>query len=338
MRSIIIVALKNISKIYPNGFLALKNIDLRVERGDIYGVIGYSGAGKSTLIRIINLLESPSNGEVIIDGVNFNSLNYKDLRIARQKIGMIFQHFNLLSSKNVFENVAFALEIARWSKSKIKNRVNKLLNLVGLEDKANYYPSQLSGGQKQRVAIARALANYPKILLCDEATSALDVKTTRSILNLIKDIQQKLDFTIILITHQIEVVKEICNKMCVINSGEIIENGFVKDIFTNPKASLTKELLSFIPSADINNSIDNKTYKIFFMNDSISTPLLSYMIRRFNIEVSILGGNIEEINADKIGYLLVKFMDNQDTVNIALQWLKNKGVIVKKVLIGEKND
>lgn len=251
---------------------------------------------------------------------------------------MIFQHFNLLSSKNVFENVAFALEIARWSRNKIKNRVNELLNLVGLEDKANYYPSQLSGGQKQRVAIARALANYPKILLCDEATSALDVKTTRSILNLIKDIQQKLDFTIILITHQIEVVKEICNKMCVINSGEIIENGFVKDIFTNPKASLTKELLSFIPSVDINNSIDNKTYKIFFMNDSISTPLLSYMIRRFNIEVSILGGNIEEINTDKIGYLLVKFMDNQDTVNIALQWLKNKGVIVKKVLIGEKND
>ena len=251
---------------------------------------------------------------------------------------MIFQHFNLLSSKNVFDNVAFALEIARWSRSKIKNRVNELLNLVGLEDKSNYYPSQLSGGQKQRVAIARALANYPKILLCDEATSALDVKTTRSILNLIKDIQQKLDFTIILITHQIEVVKEICNKMCVINGGEIIENGFVKDIFTNPKAPLTKELLSFIPSADIDNSIDDKTYKIFFMNDSVSTPLLSYMIRRFNIEVNILGGNIEEINADKIGYLLVKFMDNQDTVNIALQWLKNKGVIVKKVLIGEKND
>ena len=251
---------------------------------------------------------------------------------------MIFQHFNLLSSKNVFDNVAFALEIARWSRSKIKNRVNELLNLVGLEDKSNYYPSQLSGGQKQRVAIARALANYPKILLCDEATSALDVKTTRSILNLIKDIQQKLDFTIILITHQIEVVKEICNKMCVINGGEIIENGFVKDIFTNPKAPLTKELLSFIPSADIDNSIDDKTYKIFFMNDSVSTPLLSYMIRRFNIEVNILGGNIEEINADKIGYLLVKFMDSQDTVNIALQWLRNKGVIVKKVLIGEKND
>ena len=251
---------------------------------------------------------------------------------------MIFQHFNLLSSKNVFDNVAFALEIARWSRSKIKNRVNELLNLVGLEDKSNYYPSQLSGGQKQRVAIARALANYPKILLCDEATSALDVKTTRSILNLIKDIQQKLDFTIILITHQIEVVKEICNKMCVINGGEIIENGFVKDIFTNPKTPLTKELLSFIPSVDIDNSIDDKTYKIFFMNDSVSTPLLSYMIRRFNIEVNILGGNIEEINADKIGYLLVKFMDSQDTVNIALQWLRNKGVIVKKVLIGEKND
>ena len=338
IRSTVIVTLQNISKVYPNGFKALKNINLEVKKGDIYGVIGYSGAGKSTLIRIINLLESPTCGEVIIDGINFNSLDYKNLRISRQKIGMIFQHFNLLSSKNVFDNVAFALEIAKWGKDKIKQRVNELLNLVGLEDKFNYYPSQLSGGQKQRVAIARALANYPKILLCDEATSALDVKTTRSILNLIKDIQQKLDFTTILITHQIEVVKEICNKMCVINNGEIIENGFVKNIFTNPKETLTKELLSFMPSADINNSIDDKTYKIFFMNDSISTPLLSYMIRRFNIEVSILGGNIEEIRSDRIGYLLIKFMDNQDTVDMALQWLKNKGAIVKKVSIGKNND
>lgn len=238
------VQLKNIQKIYPNGFHALKNINLRVESGEIYGIVGFSGAGKSTLIRTINLLESPSGGEVIVNGKDLRMLSPKDLRTERQKIGMIFQHFNLLSSKNAFENVAFALEIVKWDKKAIKSRVAELLELVGLSDKAHYYPSQLSGGQKQRVGIARALANHPHLLLCDEATSALDTKTTKSILNLLREIQRSLNLTIILITHQIDVIKAICNKMCVISNGEIVESGAVEDIFANPQDEVTRELIS----------------------------------------------------------------------------------------------
>lgn len=238
------VCLKNIQKIYPNGFHALKNINLRVESGEIYGIIGFSGAGKSTLIRTINLLESPSSGEVIVNGKDLRTLVPKDLRVERQKIGMIFQHFNLMSSKNAFENIAFALEIAKWDKSAIKSRVDELLELVDLRDKAHYYPSQLSGGQKQRVGIARALANHPHLLLCDEATSALDTKTTKSILALLRKIQRDLNLTVILITHQIDVIKAICDKMCVISNGAIVESGAVEDIFTNPQDEVTKELIS----------------------------------------------------------------------------------------------
>ena len=251
------VQLKNIQKIYPNGFHALKNINLRVESGEIYGIIGFSGAGKSTLIRTINLLESPSSGEVIVNGKDLRTLKPKDLRTERQKIGMIFQHFNLLSSKSVFENVAFALEIAKWKKPHIKSRVAELLELVGLSDKAHYYPSQLSGGQKQRVAIARALANHPHLLLCDEATSALDTKTTKSILSLLRDIQARLNLTIILITHQIDVIKAICEKMCVISNGEIVESGFVRDIFANPQNEVTKELLSSLSINAMKDSADS---------------------------------------------------------------------------------
>ena len=238
------VCLKNIQKIYPNGFHALKNINLRVESGEIYGIIGFSGAGKSTLIRTINLLESPSSGEVIVNGKDLRTLVPKDLRAERQKIGMIFQHFNLMSSKNAFENIAFALEIAKWDKSAIKSRVDELLELVDLRDKAHYYPSQLSGGQKQRVGIARALANHPHLLLCDEATSALDTKTTKSILALLRKIRRDLNLTIILITHQIDVIKAICDKMCVISNGTIVESGAVEDIFANPQDEVTKELIS----------------------------------------------------------------------------------------------
>ena len=238
------VQLKNIQKIYPNGFHALKNINLRVESGEIYGIIGFSGAGKSTLIRTINLLESPNSGEVIVNGKDLRTLAPKDLRVERQKIGMIFQHFNLMSSKNAFENIAFALEIAKWDKRAIKSRVDELLELVDLRDKAHYYPSQLSGGQKQRVGIARALANHPHLLLCDEATSALDTKTTKSILALLRKIRRDLNLTIILITHQIDVIKAICDKMCVISNGVIVESGAVEDIFANPQDEVTKELIS----------------------------------------------------------------------------------------------
>lgn len=325
------VKLKNIQKIYPNGFYALKNINLEVESGEIYGIIGFSGAGKSTLIRIINLLEPPTSGEVIVNNKDLSKLSKKDLLFERQKIGMIFQHFNLLSSRNVFGNIAFALEIAKWEKSKIKSRVEELLELVGLSDKKDYYPSQLSGGQKQRVAIARALANHPHLLLCDEATSALDTKTTKSILKLLKDIQHKLNLSVILITHQIDVVREICNKMCVISNGEIVEEGSVEEIFINPKEEVTKELISFLPPTRDDNIIDkledkNNVYKVIFTGPNASKPLISQMIKKFNIDVNILSGSIDEVQDTEIGHLVIKFLGNNAVINDCIKWLETKGV------------
>lgn len=332
------VELKNIQKIYPNGFHALKNINLSIKSGEIYGIIGFSGAGKSTLIRIINLLESPSSGEVIVNGKDLRMLKPKDLRIERQKIGMIFQHFNLLTSKNVFENVAFALEIAKWEKPNIKSRVAELLDIVGLGDKAHYYPSQLSGGQKQRVAIARALANHPHLLLCDEATSALDTKTTKSILSLLREIQRSLNITIILITHQIDVIKAICNKMCVISNGEIVESGLVEDIFINPQNEVTKELISFLsPNPNITNLLGDKLgdkhgiYKITFTGNNAHKPLISQMIRDFNVDVNILSGDIDEVQSVELGHLVIKIIGDECVKSQCLKWLASKGVVCTEV-------
>ncbi len=258
---------------------------------------------------------------------------------------MIFQHFNLLSSRNVFGNVAFALEIAKWDKSKIKDRVVELLELVGLKDKMNYYPSQLSGGQKQRVAIARALANNPDLLLCDEATSALDTKTTKAILHLLKDIQSKLGLSVILITHQIEVVKEVCNKMCVVSNGEIVEIGGVEEIFMNPKESITKELISFLPPTSDEHIVDllndkSDVYKILFTGPNASSPLISKMLKKFNIDVNILSGSIEEIGSAEVGHLVLKFIGNNIVINESLNWLKAQGVTIQHLSgeNGENND
>ncbi|TLD96328.1 methionine ABC transporter ATP-binding protein [Helicobacter jaachi] len=334
------IQLKGINKTYPNGFVALKNIDLEVQKGDIMGIIGYSGAGKSTLIRIINRLEEPTSGQLIIDGVDMLSLKEKELQAQRQKIGMIFQHFNLLSAKNVFDNVAFALEIAKWDKKMIKPRVNELLELVGLSERARFYPSQLSGGQKQRVAIARALANHPKVLLCDEATSALDTKTTKSILALLRNIQQKLGLSVVLITHQIEVVREICNKMCVVSEGQIIERGSVDEVFAAPKQPITRELISFLPQdeeqmiarlEDLHN-----VYKVVFTGPFAQSPLISQMIRTFNIDVNILSGSIDELATGEVGHLVLRFIAQDDKRDEALQWLTNQGVtIVNLALLRE---
>ena len=219
---------------------ALSDVSLTVEKGEIFGVIGTSGAGKSTLIRCVNLLEKPNEGKVIVDNIELTKLSDAQLTLERRKIAMIFQHFNLLSSRTVFDNIAFPLELEGKSKSAIKEKVNSLLDLVGLNDKAKDYPANLSGGQKQRVAIARALANDPKVLLCDEATSALDPATTKSILKLLKSINQKLNLTILLITHEMEVIKTICDKVAVIDHGKLAEQGNVEQIFTNPKQEITK--------------------------------------------------------------------------------------------------
>lgn len=300
------------------------------------GIIGYSGAGKSTLIRIINRLEEPSSGSVNIGGVDMLSLTPRELQKQRQKIGMIFQHFNLLSSRDVFGNVAFALEIAKWHKNDIKARVLELLELVGLKEKAHFYPSQLSGGQKQRVAIARALANHPKVLLCDEATSALDTKTTKSILALLKELQSKLSLTIVLITHQIEVVQQICNKVCVISEGEIVERGNVEEVFANPQQDITKELISFLPKDErevvAHLADSHNVYRIIFTGPNAQNPLISQAIKQFDIDVNILSGSIEEFNAKEVGHLVVKFLGAHTDIARTLEWLQAQGVTLQEMV------
>ncbi|TLD82798.1 methionine ABC transporter ATP-binding protein [Helicobacter trogontum] len=328
------IILKNITKTYANGFQAIKPLNFEIKQGDIMGIIGYSGAGKSTLVRLINKLESPTTGEIVIDGVNILTLKESALQKARQKIGMIFQHFNLLDSRNVFGNVAFALEIAKWKKTDIKIRVMELLELVGLQDKADFYPNQLSGGQKQRIAIARALANHPKILLCDEATSALDTKTTQSILQLLKDIQKKLGLTIVMITHQIEVVRSICNSMCVMSNGEIVEEGRVEQIFANPKHEVTKELISFLPALsqeEILQKSHKAAYKISFVGEYIHEPLIAEIIKKFNVDVNILAGNIEALATAEVGHLIVDFGDDLEERERAIKYLRSKGLIVESL-------
>lgn len=328
------IKLSQISKIYSNGFEALKGIDLEVEKGDIMGVIGYSGAGKSTLIRIINRLEEPTSGSIMIDGVDMLSLSQPQLQKQRQKIGMIFQHFNLMSSKNVFENVAFALEIAKWDKKAIKPRVDELLSLVGLSDRAEFYPSQLSGGQKQRVAIARALANHPKVLLCDEATSALDSKTTKSILMLIRNIQQKLGLSVVMITHQIEVVCEICNKMCVVSDGCIVERGSVNKVFASPKHPITQELISFLPQGGeqqmvaVLNDLED-VYRVTIAGHNTKSPLISQMVRKFDVDVNILSGSIDELVTGEVGHLVLKFIAPDSQKREALAWLIEQNASVE---------
>ena len=238
-----LIIFQNVSK-QINNIPILHNINLSIENSDIFGIIGYSGAGKSTLLRLINALDVFQQGKILVDNNVINKLNGYDLRLLRQKIGMIFQNFNLLSSRNVFDNIALPLEIAGWSKTDINNRVNELISLVDLEEKKGFYPKDLSGGQKQRVGIARALANNPTILLCDEATSALDPANTNAILKLLQNIQQQLNITIVIITHQMNVIKSICNKVAVMDKGYIVEQGKVEEIFTNPQHKITQLLLN----------------------------------------------------------------------------------------------
>ena len=243
------IKLHNVSKTFyneQNNIEAVKNVSLKVNKGEIYGIIGLSGAGKSTLIRCLNRLEEPTSGKIIINRIDLTSLDKKDLRNKRKEIGMIFQHFNLLSQKNVYENIAFPLRLAHMEENEIENRVNELLKYVSLEDKKYNYPSQLSGGQKQRVAIARAIANKPKILLSDEGTSALDPKTTKNILNLLKKIRDELGITIVMITHQMEVVKEICDRVAIMENGQLIEENLVEELFSDPKTKTAKTFIKSI--------------------------------------------------------------------------------------------
>lgn len=316
-------------------FTALNGIDLSVRKGEIFGIIGYSGAGKSTLLRTINLLERPSSGEVYVGDKRLDQLSGKPLRVARRKIGMVFQHFHLLWSRTVAENVALPLEIAGVPKKERIGRVKELLNLVGLEDKANYYPSQLSGGQKQRVGIARALANQPDVLLCDEATSALDPKTTDSILDLLKEINRKLGLTIILITHEMHVIENICDRVAVMENGRFIEMGDVAEIFSHPQTETTREFLSQITGAsplppDVWEDLKSGAIlRCTFLGEAAHQSIVSQLIKELDSEVNILQGQIKRLKEIAFGTLYLQVRGDLDTEERAVQFLRQRGVKVE---------
>lgn len=333
------ITLEKVNKVYSNGLHAVKDVSLKVNKGDIFGIIGLSGAGKSSLIRLINRLEEPTSGKIFINGENVLEFNKKQLLERRKKIGMIFQHFNLLSSRTVEENVAFALEIANWNKNEIKERVTMLLDIVGLSDKAKYYPSQLSGGQKQRVSIARALANNPDILLSDEATSALDPKTTKSILELIKKIQQKFSLTVVMITHQMEVVKEVCNRVAIMSDGRIVEEGGVHHIFANPKNEITKELISYVhqqtdTEIDYLHHRGKKIVKVKFLGTSTQEPIISKVIKEYGIDISVLGGTIDKLATMNIGHLYLELDGDLSAQDKAIELMGTMDVIVEVIYNG----
>ena len=325
------IKIQNLSKNYQTKSGIVKGVDnvsLTIEKGEIFGIVGYSGAGKSSLLRCINLLERPTSGSVTIDGVNLTSLRSGELRLARLKIGMIFQHFYLISQKTVYENVAFSLKAAKAPQSSIKGRVEELLEMVGLADKRDVYPSQLSGGQKQRVAIARALANNPTVLLCDEATSALDPTTTKSILNLLKRINKELDITIVLITHEMNVVKEICNRMAIMQNGKVIEDGDVYDIFASPKEDLTKEFISSVVSFDIPNIILEKCQdpivKVTFRGEGAGEGVISDMLQQFNVKGNFLHGSIEYIQDLPLGIFLMELKGTKEEIQKAITYIEER--------------
>ncbi|WP_166239812.1 methionine ABC transporter ATP-binding protein [Paenibacillus turpanensis] len=317
--------------------IGVDQVHLTIPKGEIYGIVGYSGAGKSSVLRCINLLEKPTTGQVIVDGVDLTSLSKDQLRMARQKIGMIFQHFNLIVSKTVFDNVAFALKAAGKAPADISKRVSELLQLVGLAEYADHYPGQLSGGQKQRVGIARALANEPNVLLCDEATSALDPITTQSILELLREINQKLGLTIVLITHEMEVVKDLCSRVAIMQKGQIIEEGDVYDIFANPVQPLTKEFirntLEFKLPSKIWSKLDpaGKVVKVLFRDDAAEQAIVNDMLKHSGIQANILHGKIDYIGDKPLGTFIMEVTGDTQEIEKALQFLVDRSCGVEVI-------
>ena len=323
---------------------AVRDVSLTIQDGEIFGIIGFSGAGKSTLVRCINLLERPTNGTVVVDGKEMTALSPKELRLARRKIGMIFQHFNLMPSRTVFGNVAYPLQGQGLSKQAIQNKVRKLLKLVDIADKETAYPSQLSGGQKQRVAIARALANDPKVLLCDEATSALDPQTTKAILNLLKDLNQKLNLTIVMITHEMAVVKEICDHVAIMEHGQVVEQGEVFSLFADPKQPITQ---NFIRTTSNLQKIEELIaegspvvqlqpgeviVRLSYIQKNVSEPLISTLSQRFQISLNIIFADIEIVQDAPIGGTVAILSGEREQITKAMEYLieKNVGVEVLK--------
>lgn len=315
-------------------FRALDDVSFKVDRGEIFGVIGLSGAGKSTLVRCINRLEEPTSGEILVDGKSIINLDEKELRVARKDMGMIFQYFNLFMQKTVAENIAYSLEISSMNKSEIEKRVDELLNFIDLKEKKNSYPSELSGGQKQRVAIARAIATNPSILLSDEGTSALDPANTESVLNLLKKIVKEFNMTIVMITHQMEVAKEICDRIAVMQNGKIIEENETKELFRNPKSSVTRSFIKNLEDEVEEGYVNSADYKgdvlrLSYADDNYDKPILSKCVKKFDVDVSILSGNINKLNISSVGYLTVQILGKEEERVKAIDYLKGNNVNVE---------
>lgn len=337
------IELKKLTKIYGSKkqkTSALSGLDLSVNKGEIFGVIGHSGAGKSTLIRCVNMLEVPTSGEVWVNGVNLTDLNKHELQNQRRKIGMIFQHFNLLSSATVYDNIAFPLTLIRMPKDQIKAKVNAMLDLVGLSEHAYKYPAQLSGGQKQRVGIARALASDPDVLLCDEATSALDPQTTESILQLLLDINRKFHLTIMLITHEMHVIQSICDQVAVIHAGGIVEQGPVSEVFLKPQHPVTREFIGresingeALKLAQASNHTPSPLYKITFLGEKTYESVLSQVVRETGVNFAILQGTISTMKDIPFGQLIVSFEGDMLNIEHTLQLLRDRKLDVEEVKI-----
>lgn len=340
------IELQNISKVFGTGegqVRAIDDVTLSIGKGEIFGIIGFSGAGKSTLVRCINLLEIPTRGRVMVDSKELTTLSSSELRSARKGIGMIFQHFNLMPSRTVFGNVAFPLKGSSLSREEKEKKVRELLRLVDIEDKENAYPNQLSGGQKQRVAIARALANDPKVLLCDEATSALDPQTTKSILQLLKKVNKQLGITVVVITHEMAVIKEICGRVAVMEKGRVVEEGEVFSIFANPRESVTRD---FIRTTSNLHKIEGllaedspvtrlkpgeMIVRLSYVEKNVSEPLISTVSRNFNIDLNIIFSDIEIVQDAPIGGTVAIMSGDRNQIALAMKYLAEKNVGVEVI-------
>ncbi len=336
-----LITLEHVTKVYPTGrgnVTAVNDVSLHIREGEIFGIIGYSGAGKSSLIRLLNGLEKPTSGQVLVAGKDIGKISGKELRQARQEIGMIFQHFNLLWSRTVRENIAFPLEIAGVPKKERLKRADELIQLVGLQGRENAYPSQLSGGQKQRVGIARALANNPKVLLCDEATSALDPQTTDSILELLVDINKRLGLTIVLITHEMHVIRKICDRVAVMENGKVVEEGEVLHVFQRPQQMITKRFVQQITEPEetketIAHLLDQyptgKVVQFAFAGSVTERPLIAELIRNFDVKINILQGKISQTHQGSYGVLFVHIDGSHEEVAKAIDYVRQQQVVVE---------
>lgn len=332
------IEFENVSKVFrskDSQVNALKHVNLNIEKGDIYGIIGFSGAGKSTLLRMVNALEKPTEGRVLVDGEDINRLSVQELRKKRKHIGMIFQQFHLLETKTVYENIALPLKLNKVPKEEIRKRVDEILNFVELEDKRNVYPGKLSGGQKQRVGIARALATNPSIILSDEATSALDPKTTASILKLLKKINQELNITIVLITHEMNVIQSICNHVAVMENGEVVEKGDVLDVFSLPQETITRNFVRTVIHDSVPDLLlesirgESRNYKVLrlkFLDTDSTESVLSAVNKRFDVETNILFANISEIQQKILGIIIIQMIGSMEEIQKAQSYIAERHV------------